>query len=58
MFSPFLVTYSPETISVRTKTKLITVCGRRLTLGAMTKHEMVITGVVQEVRVKDRGRHR
>ena len=49
--------YSGETISVRTKTKLITVTGRRLTLGAMTKSEIVITGVVQDIRISDRGRH-
>ena len=49
--------YSDETIAVRTKTKLITVTGRRLTLGAMTKSEIVITGVVQDIAVSDRGRH-
>ena len=48
--------YSGETITVRTKTKLITVTGRRLTLAAMTKSEMVITGVVQDIRIEDRGR--
>ena len=50
--------YTAETIAVRTQTKLITVTGRKLTLGAMTKHEIVITGVVQDIAIADRGRHR
>ena len=49
--------YTAETIAVRTKTKLITVTGRKLTLGAMTKNEIVITGVVQDIAISERGRH-
>ena len=48
--------YTEETIAVRLKKKLITVTGRRLTLGAMTKRELVITGVVQNIELSDRGR--
>ncbi|MBQ8829981.1 MAG: YabP/YqfC family sporulation protein [Oscillospiraceae bacterium] len=50
--------YSAESIAVRTKTKLLCITGRRLTLGAMTKSEVVITGVVQNIQISDRGRHR
>ena len=48
--------YSAETITVRTKTKLITVTGRRLNLGAMTKNEIVITGAILDIALSDRGR--
>ncbi len=50
--------YTAETITVRTKTKLITVTGRRLALGAMTKTEIVITGAILDIALSDRGQHR
>ena len=50
--------YTAETITVRTKTKLITVTGRSLALGAMTKNEIVITGTIIDIALSDRGQHR
>ena len=49
--------YGRELISVRTKNKLITLRGCRLSLSAMNAGEIVITGVVQDIELTDRGVH-
>lgn len=46
--------YGTELISVRTKRKLITLRGHKLTLAAMDKTEILITGLVQDIEVSER----
>ena len=47
--------YGTELISVRTKRKLITLRGQRLSLAAMDKTEILITGSIQDIEVSERG---
>ena len=50
--------YGRELIAVRTKNKIITLRGTRLSLGAMNSSEILITGVVMDVELTERGERR
>lgn len=50
--------FSREVISVRVKSKLITLRGARLKLAAMDNSELLITGAIQYIELSDRGRQK
>lgn len=46
--------YSRERIGVKVKTGLVVVCGQGLELSRMTRHQLVIQGTIEGVRLEGR----
>lgn len=52
-----IVEYGSELISLKVKSKLVTLHGIKLKLAAMDEKEMLISGVIHYIELSEEGRH-